>query len=72
MDGSSDAPMTKEKAEQERLLFAKFSPILKKFVEGDDDVDDKKAKKDRKEDGNDDDEGGEKRDVGKGIQWRLY
>merc|ERR1712142_1272438 len=66
LDGSSDAPMTKEKAEQERLLFAKFSPILKKFVEGDDDdVDDKKAKKDRKEDGNDDDEGGEKCDVGK-------
>ena len=72
MDGSSDAPITKEKEQlqQERLLFAKFSPILKKFVEGDDD-DDKKAKKERKQDENDDD-GGEKRDVGKGTMGACF
>jgi len=75
LESSADAPITKEKTEQERLLFAKFSPILKKFVEGDEDKKDdhndvgdeneKKKKKGGEEDDNDNDEEAEKADVDK-------
>jgi len=70
---SADAPITKEKTEQERLLFAKFSPILKKFVEGDEDKDDEnndgddenEKKKKLKSGADDVDEEAEKADVDK-------
>jgi hypothetical protein len=76
LESSADAPITKEKTEQERLLFAKFSPILKKFVEGDEDKKDdhndvgdeneKKKKKGGEDDNdNDNDEEAEKADVDK-------
>jgi len=64
LEAGSEAPVTKEKLEQERLLFAKFSPILKKFVEGDDVDDDGKASRKKNDDDDDNDEG-EKRDASK-------
>jgi len=61
-DGSPDGSKSKEKTEQERLLLTKFSPILKKFVEGDD-----SAAHGRSGDAKNDvdDVEAEKRDVGK-------